>query len=237
MIRFAFLLLLILASGAAGLCRPLVAAPVFTPIYDAHYLDEPNLIGVNSFPGHLAPSVLETLYGEANLRRVDDRDDVAFRHTGVEATVTTVAHFGGRGGMALFFMPNRQPLVLNPHLITSFVAPSVGGYRPVVPAGVIPLAESGLVFGLQADSSGYSDPALNQFAFDRLVTFEIIGNVGRPANVVGNYVLGWDLPSNRDGDYQDLVYEISSAKPIPEPTSWLLIATALLGLSYRRRTH
>jgi hypothetical protein len=101
---------------------------------------------------------------------------------------------------------------------------------------VIPLAESGLIFGLQANFSGYSDPALNQFAFDRLVTFEIIGNVGRPANVVGNYVLGWDLPSNRDGDYQDVVYEINGAAPIPEPASWVIIATALLGLSCRRRT-
>jgi hypothetical protein len=234
-IRFARACLLIIAANVCGLCQSLDAAAAYTPIYDAHHLDEPSLIGVNPFPGHISPSVLETLYGEANLRRVDDRYDIAFRHSGVEATVTIVAHFGGRGGMALFFLPNRQPLVLNPNLITSFVAPSVGGYRPAVPAGVIPLAESGLVFGLQANSSGFSDPALNQFAFDRLVTFEVIGNVGRPDNVVGNYVLAWDLPTNRDGDYQDVVYEISGARPIPEPSSCLSLATAILAFLRVRR--
>jgi hypothetical protein len=130
-IRFVFLLLLFPTALAAGLCRPLLAAPAFTPIYDAHYLDEPNLIGVNSFPGHLAPSVLETLYGEANLRRIDDRYDIAFRHTGVEATVTTVAHFGGRGGMSLFFTPNRQPLALNPTWSRRSLRPALAAIVPI----------------------------------------------------------------------------------------------------------
>ena len=70
------------------------ALAALTVIKDApDQFNEPNLIGINPFPNNLNPSVLETLYGENNLGRIDDSFDVAFQQTGSVATVKAVARF------------------------------------------------------------------------------------------------------------------------------------------------
>ena len=69
---------------------------------------------------------------------------------------------------------------------------------------------------------------------DLLVTFEIVGNAGRPTNVIGNYVLAWEAAPINDVDYQDIVYELSGVAPIPTPGSWLGAAPAAW-LAMRRR--
>jgi hypothetical protein len=63
-----------------------------------------------------------------------------------------------------------------------------------------------------------------------LVTFEIVGVAGHPNNQIGNYVLAWELFPNTDMDYQDVVFELSGAVPVPvpEPTSCALFACSLL---------
>jgi hypothetical protein len=237
-IRSVFSLLIILTALAAGVHRPQIASAAFTPISDSpDRYDEPNLIGVNPFPSNPNPSVLETLYGESNLRRVDDRWDVAFRHTGVEAIVTPVAKFA-EGGYLLFCNPNRVKLQPFFGQFVAGVTPMTPvGYDPQEPSGSILLADSGRSFGFQFHHAGYSDPSFNSRSVDILVTYEIIDDVGRPDNNVGNFVLCWEGTPNTDRDYQDVVFEISGATPIPEPACGLLIATALLGLSCRRRTH
>src|SRR5262245_23284961 len=71
-----------------------VTSAAFTPISNSpDEFNEPNLLGINPYPGNLNPSVLSTLYGENNLRRVDDSFDTGFRHTGTSATVKPVARF------------------------------------------------------------------------------------------------------------------------------------------------
>ena len=214
------------------------AAAALTQIEDSpDRFDEPNLLGVNPFEGNPNPSVLETLYGETNLRRVDDARDVAFVHTGVEARIRPVAKFA-EGGYVLTFHPNR---IVQPHvgLSASYVLPTTpNGYHPAIAPGTISLVESGREFLFQFHLTGYSDPALNSRDVDLLVTFEIVGNNGRPDNVIGNYVLCWEGTPNTDRDYQDVVFEISGVTSVPEPAS---VIAAILGMGgvarFRRFTH
>lgn len=202
-----------IVAGLALLLYCPLANAALTPINDSlDFYDEPNLIGVNPFPGNLNPSVLETLYGEANLRRVDDREDVAFRHTGAEAIVTPVAYFDA-SPFALLYVPRATvPASLGPFFgesVTSIVG-TPSGYYPAAVSGSISLALSGEVFGLQNHRRLYSDPVYNNSReTDYVVTYEIIGNVGRESNVIGNYVICWDSAENGDRDFQDAVFEIS----------------------------
>ena len=132
--------LAILISGAPP------ADAAFTPIGDSpDQFNEPNLLGVNPFPFNPNPSVLETLYGEANLRRVDDAFDTAFRHTGAEATVKPVARFTSIG-YRLWQLPNgagQQDFVID--VVRGASVPGPQGYNlPTQGTGLIPLADSGL---------------------------------------------------------------------------------------------
>jgi hypothetical protein len=189
-----------------------VARAALTPISDSpDFYDEPNLIGVNPYPENANPSVLETLYGESNLRRVDDREDVAFRHTGVEAIVTPVARFDG-GGFALHYVANAATVALVGEYLTSVVPPN--GFYPAAPSASIPIEVSGEIFGFQSHRRLYSDPVFNWREVDYMVTYEIVGNSGHETNVLGNYVICWDNAENGDRDFQDAVFEISGVAPV-----------------------
>ena len=93
------------------------------------------------------------------------------------------------------------------------------------------IADSGAVFELGARSRVTSNPAKNDLGQDKLVTFEIIGTAGHPNNQVGNYVLGWEYFA--DYDFQDGVFELSGAVPVPEPGCWLWTIGALVGFIRR----
>lgn len=189
------------------------ATAALTIINDSpDFYDEPNLIGANPFPGNASPSVLETLYGESNLRRVDDREDVAFRHTGIEAIVTPVAKFD-IGGFGLLLIPNASKVSLLGLGVTS-MGPETTGYHPEAPAASIPIEVSGEVFGFQSHRQLYSDPIYNRREVDYAVTYEIVGNSGRESNVIGNYVMCWDSAENGDRDFQDAVFELSGVAPV-----------------------
>jgi hypothetical protein len=217
-----------------------VASATRTHIADASDNDnEPNLVGNNPFPLNLSPSVLETLYGEINLRRVDDAFDVAFRHTGTEASVKAVARFNN---------PSVDDRLRFYNPVTDF-SRAVHGFNRVPPGFQFPVgydpdtqfsnpilpAESGSVFEIGLSSARRSNPTHNAGGQDLMVTFEIIGNAGYPNNPIGNYVVGWDAFSNDDLDFQDVVYEISGAVPVPEPTSWLSAGMMLACLPRARR--
>ena len=205
----------------------------FTPIADSpDRHDEPNLIGVNPFPGNPNPSVLETLYGETNLRRVNDSLDLAFRHTGDEATAKAVARFNNPS-------IEEQLTYFNPELVVgglvlrfdrvppNFFFP-VGYDPPTAGTGLIPRAASGDVFELRIAARTSSNPAINAHSQDKMVTFEIIGTEGHPENQVGDYVIGWEYFTLDDFDFQDVVFELSGVIPVPEPAAWLLVLSALL---------
>lgn len=198
---------------AVVLCWCSQAAAALTVIKDSpDRFDEPNLVGVNPFPENPNPSVLETLYGESNLRRVDDREDAAFRHTGVEAIVTPVAKFDGTG-FALLLIPNASKVSFLGVDLT-LLLPDTTGYHPEAPPASISIELSGEVFGFQSHHRLYSDPVFNWREVDYTVTYEIVGNSGRENNVIGNYVICWDNAENGDRDFQDAVFEISGVAPV-----------------------
>jgi hypothetical protein len=223
-----------------GLVSTALASAAFTPIFDSpDEHNEPNLLGINPFLGNPNPSVLETLYGESNLRRVDDSFDHAFRHTGSQASVKAVARFNNPSILdrIAFYKPSTDSwqtvLEFQRNLVNSQFP--VGYVLPTLGTGLIPRADSGPVFELRSRAQITSNPSKNPSGHDVLVTFEIIGNEGRPSNQIGNYVLAWEIFPTNDLDYQDNVFELNGAVPVPEPTVWSLIISAILGVMCQRR--
>jgi hypothetical protein len=191
--------------------------------------NEPSLIGINPFPGNLNPSVLETLYGESNLRRVDDALDVAFRHTSTQATVKAVARFNNPSVTErfAFFEPafNTWQNVLDFQRVPPAGLFPVGYTVPTQGSGLIPLADSGQVFEVRARARVTSNPKNNDNDQDLMVTFEIIGNDGHPTKTIGNYVVGFELFPNDDLDFQDAVYELSGVTALPEPSAGVFLSS------------
>jgi hypothetical protein len=219
---------------------PSPAFAALTHIADATDLhNEPNLIGTNPYPGNLSPSVLETVYGESNLRRVGDGSDIAFRHTGTSATVKAVARFNNPSlDDRLRFFNTATDMSGAVHgfnrVPPNFQFPV--GYNPATLfSNPIQLAESGPVFEIGLSSGRRSNPNHNTVPQDMMVTFEIIGNAGHPNNQIGSYVVGWEAFPNDDFDFQDVVYEISGAVPVPEPASWSMAVISLAYLMFARR--
>jgi hypothetical protein len=233
-----------LLASLIGLILLIQVAPAaraaFTPIGDApaQYL-EPNLVGVNPYPFNLNPSVLETLYGEANLRRIDDDLDRRFAHTGTAATMKVVAKFSGIGNQIGFFPPGSTSL----HAVLRFRDSRYVGYNPEVVVssstkGIIDPAVSGLIFPLGLHRTVTSIPGRNTSGLDQMVTFEIIGAIGHPNNVIGNYVVAFEDNPKNDVDYQDVIAELSGVVPVPEPAGGTLTAwpAICLAISAARRS-
>jgi hypothetical protein len=227
-------------ASLVALCLPMAARADLTTIANApDRWDEPNLIGVNPYPLNLNPSVLETLYGESNLRRVDDLYDRAFRHTGSQATVRAMARFNETSTEMILRYYNRDTgssgTVHTFQRIGSF--PFGYNTRTQINNPILPSA-SGSVFELGLENMKRSHSIHNRNGQDMLVTYEIIGNAGHPNNQIGNYVLAWEYWWNDDLDFQDGVYELSGAVPLPEPASCLMAGLLLALLScarWRRR--
>ena len=76
---------------------------------------------------------------------------------------------------------------------------------------------------------------------DHMITFQVTGNDGYSSNTIGNYVIAWeDIRADNtwghfDGDYGDLVVELSGVKSVPEPYSIALFALAGLALLHHPR--
>jgi hypothetical protein len=195
--------------------------------------NEPNLIGINPFPNNMNPSVLETLYGENHLSRIDDSIDLAFQQTGSVATIKAVARFNNPTIQESFRYLNldtgvtRTALMIHQTFMTGGFKSPVG-YNPATDlSGLISLADSGPIFEVRV--AGSSNPAKNFSGQDKMVTFRISGIDGHPSNQIGNYVLAWEYFDNDDLDYQDIVFEIGGVVPtvVPEPCGPLL---GMLGL-------
>ena len=228
--RGASLRRILLAAGCACIMTTDVLAAL-TPVQDSpDSFNEPNLVGVNPFPGNSNPSILETLYGESNVVRVDDDLDRFFVHAGTTASVKAVAKFVGLSNPQFGYFPNGS---------TTFVSLfTLGGSGyGVTGSGQIDIAASGATFATSARFAGSifsSDPAANPVfpnIVDHLVTYRIVGNAGHPSNSLGAYVLGWEYSgSNTDNDYQDVVFEMNGVSAVPEPMSPAPLALCALRL-------
>jgi hypothetical protein len=215
----------------------------FTPISQSTHFDEPSLIGQIS-------SILETVYGESNLERLDDAQDILFAHTGDTISLRGIALYT-LGAKTVGVIPDGASEFVPVARFQNF------GYFPQAVDHLyhtpilnpsISRADSGQFFRLAMPFSRVntpnpltSDPTLNSplGPRDLLVTFRIVNSIGHPMNVIGNYVVAWEDNDSAfsDQDYQDMVMELGGVALVPEPTPMLLLAPVLaLAICFGGRT-
>jgi hypothetical protein len=219
-----FLLVFVTTLAAVFTSQTLEGA--ITPVNPA--IGEPDLFaGLSSNP---QGNVMDTLFGPGNYTRVDDTLDQLWSNMSGAAKIRAL--FGSESD--LYYNSGSHP-----DLFVS--APGSGGYTDQSWVSLPSTSETfnwiihnpieGTFSSIQSQNSGN----------DQMVTFQITGNTGNPTNVIGNYVIAWEAVQNLgDKDYQDLVVEVSSVSPIPEPATLSLLALGAVvllgGLRLRRRS-
>jgi hypothetical protein len=180
--------------------------------------------GVGTHPGN---GIMEYLYG--TFTRVNDANDIVWSGTsggvsvdGVYASADQALYTSGLSG-------SPTSLILTRTTATSG-APSRSG------AGTFtPVSNPFLFLDSANGRSAFSDPALSSGGVDRMVTFAVTGYLTTPGNSstftlfsdrTTHYVIGFE--DGTDMDYNDLVVEVSSVAPVPEPTTMIAGALALL---------
>ena len=120
----------------------------------------------------------------------------------------------------------------------SFTSKKAG---PVFRFGLKILSQPGYIWSSAPSDNIIMPKGTAGDGIDHMITFQVTGNDGYSNNTIGNYVIAWeDLKADNtwghfDGDYGDLVVELSGVKSIPEPYSIALFALA--GLALLRHPH
>lgn len=231
---YVLIFLSVVASSFAGAS--------FTPINSSGVSRyEPYLIGRNLHPGSPNPSVIETLYGEANVRRINDEYDRVFVFTEDVATFKVVALFAANQSHYLSVV---NPDLWKTDLVLDIISADFG--YDLQPPTEFVVSKEDYVAELRLVSNSFcSDPdyalwnhndrkgpnqgfIVDNKGVDQMVTFEIVGNQGHPDNPVGSYVIAWEdeyrmVDWSTSGDFQDFVVEVTGIAPIPEPPSAVLV--------------
>lgn len=163
--------------------------------------------------------ILDQLYGQANLVRIEDPQDNVWLNGGGQVTVTSRARFAGFSFSFGYLDKNQfHPLF------------QTNGYGFSLTGSGVMTFPSEFQWGLNPSGASLwsSNPSDNPDLSDHMVTFLITSGAR-----AGNYVIAWeDLWHLGDHDYNDLVLEVSGAAPLttPEPGSWLLLSAGVLSM-------
>ena len=122
----------------------------------------------------------------------------------------------------------------------SFTSKKAG---PVFRFGLKILSQPGYIWSSAPSDNVVMPKGTAGDGIDHMITYQITGNDGYSGNTIGNYIIAWeDIRADNawgqfDGDYGDLVVELSGVRSIPEPYSIALFALAGLALlRHPRRT-
>jgi len=167
-------------------------------------------------------NILDTLYGLANVTRIDDfnapiTDQVWYNPDGSAAAEAKYAGQSQNFGY-LLGTSGGSP--------TSLFTVTGSGYLSGTPSAAIPSFSPPKLFRFEDTTGGntWSSKQADNSGDDHMVTFEITGGPS-----AGNYVVAFeDKPfGSSDLDYNDLVVEVSGVSPVPVPGAVLLGAAGL----------
>jgi len=246
---------LIMTAGAVGPAGAALTGPLGADQHEGVSLAGPG-------------GVLDLLYGWDNLLRIDDYEaavtDEYWTVTDAGAMATAVAKYAGfRHHFGVF----REETGSDFHKLLNSGKAAFGIFGdPGMAAGpgsadldFLDL-DSTFRFGLKLRGTGgyrWSSAVADNLAMpggkdgdggDHMVTYAVIGNdAEHRGNSVGNYIVAWeDLSADGalgsyDGDFADLVVELSGVEPagnglaLPEPAPLILLALASLPIIRRQR--
>ncbi len=206
-------------------------------------------INTNSSEGSLATmnGILDSLYGLENLQRVNDvgtnSDQIWSWVDGVDSWSATVQAKHAAYSHDFGILPGLE----SDNLITIVDSIYFNNTEPRSNSYLIDDSFQTFRLGLHVFntdltwSSQTSENLYRGLYTDHMVTWQIMDNAGFEDNQIGNYVVAWeDLAPGQcyyDGDYQDLVVELSGVQPgtpiVPEPATVAILAAGAIFLVRR----
>jgi hypothetical protein len=202
------LLICLAAIGVLLIVAPLNAA--CTEVRATPYSYEADLCpGVVGYSVSNQQNVMDHLYGPGNYTRIDDDNDQLWLNSG-NAKVKAVAKFGASAEVGLWYVGDGLSKVL---VATNQVPYMTDTWHNLPNAKERFFWKSAEVPCL---GDKYSVPTKNSDGVDHMVTFRVNADSTHPER----WVIAWEqgVGGGNDHDYQDIVFEVVGAQPVPKPS-------------------